>query len=459
MISSARHTSEAAFETVIDSHLLAHGYVRVAPEGFDRERAIFPETVLAFIQETQPKEWAKLEALHGAKTSEQVLTDLCKWSDDHGSLTTLRHGFKCYGRSLRVAFFKAAHELNPELEERYAANRLGITRQLRFSSRAETSLDVTLSLNGIPIATVELKNALTGQTVDNAMWQYRHDRDPREAIFDFKRRTLVHFAVDTEAIFMTTRLAGTATHFLPFNKGDDGGAGNPPDPAGRTYRTAYLWEEVLKRDSLLDLLARFLHLQVEEKRGEDGRKLRKETMIFPRYHQLGCVRVLVEAASREGPGHNSLVDHSAGSGKSNTIGWVAHRLASLHDEKNDKVFDSVIVVTDRVVLDQQLQDTIYQFEHKRGVVQRIDESSRQLAEALESGVPIIITTLQKFPFVSRQLLKMAGERGEDGKGTLTTRRCAVIVDEAHSSQGGESAAGALPAPKAKERLYGIEMSG
>ena len=432
-------TNEAAFETVIESHLLAHGYVSVPAGGFDRERAIFPETVLRFIRETQPKEWAKLEALHGARTGEQVLTDLCKWMDAHGSLATLRHGFKCYGRTLRVAFFKAAHGLNPELEERYAANRLGITRQLHFSPRSEKSLDVTLSLNGIPIATVELKNLLTGQTVDNAIWQYRHDRDPREAIFDFKRRTLVHFAADTEAVCMTTRLAGTATHFLPFNKGFEGGAGNPPDPAGRTYRTTYLWEEVLQRDSLLDLLARFLHLQVDEKRGEDGRKVQKETMIFPRYHQLGCVRALVEAARREGAGHNSLVDQSAGSGKSNTIGWLAHRLASLHDGKNEKVFDSVIVVTDRVVLDQQLQDTIYQFEHKRGVVQRIDESSRQLAEALESGVPIIITTMQKFPFVEKQLRKMAEERGQEGKGTLTTRRCAVIVDEAHSSQGGETA--------------------
>ncbi|MCX5825724.1 MAG: DEAD/DEAH box helicase family protein [Deltaproteobacteria bacterium] len=432
-------TSEKSFETVIEWYLLANGYIHVAPEGFDRERAIFPEEALAFIRETQPQEWAKLEALHGERTGEQVLGDLCKWMDSHGSLITLRHGFKCYGRTLRVAFFKAAHELNPELEERYAANRLGITRQLHFSTRSEKSLDVTLSLNGIPIATAELKNPLTGQTTDNAKHQYRHDRDTREPIFEFKRRTLVHFAVDTEAVLMTTRLAGTATHFLPFNKGRDGGAGNPKDPEGRTYRTAYLWEEVLRRDSLLDLLARFLHLQIEEKRTEEGRKVRKETMIFPRYHQLQAVRSLVDAARREGVGNNYLIEHSAGSGKSNTIGWLAHRLASLHDGGNQRVFDSVIVITDRVVLDQQLQDTIYQFEHKRGVVQKIDESSRQLAEALENAVPIIITTLQKFPFVSRQLLKMAEERGENDTGTLSTRQCAVIIDEAHSSQGGETA--------------------
>lgn len=432
---------EQAFETVIETYLLSNGYVTVDKDDFDRERSIFPSAVLAFIRETQPQEWAKLEALHGERTGEQVVDDLCKWMDTYGSLATLRHGFKCYGRTLRVAFFKAAHELNPELEVRYAANRLGITRQLHFSSRSEKSLDVTLSLNGIPIATVELKNPLTGQTADDAMRQYRQDRDPREVIFDFKRRVLVHFAVDTETVFMTTRLAGKATHFLPFNKGYEGGAGNPPDPAGRTYRTAYLWEEVLQRDSLLDLLARFVHLQIEEKRTDEGRKVKKETMIFPRYHQLQAVRSLVNAAQQERVGHNYLIEHSAGSGKSNTIGWLAHRLASLHDTENQRVFDSVIVVTDRVVLDQQLQDTIYQFEHKRGVVQRIDENSRQLAEALENAVPVIITTLQKFPFVTKQLEKMAKERSADASdaGTLPTRRCAVIIDEAHSSQGGESA--------------------
>ena len=430
---------EISFESVIETHLLANGYAGIDRAGFNRERAIFPSVVLDFIRETQPKEWEKLEALHGDKTGEQIIGDLCKWMDANGALATLRHGFKCYGRTLRVAYFKAAHELNPELEARYAANRLGITRQLHFSPKTEQSLDVTISLNGIPVATAELKNPMTGQTVDHARHQYRNDRDPREPIFEFKRRTLVHFAVDTETVSMTTRLAGTATHFLPFNKGCDGGAGNPADPQGRTYRTAYLWEEVLRRDSFLDLLARFIHLQIEEKRDDQGRKVKKETMIFPRYHQLQAVRLLVDAAQRDGVGNNYLIEHSAGSGKSNTIGWLAHRLASLHDAANERIFDSVIVVTDRIVLDQQLQDTIYQFEHKQGVVQQIDESTRQLAEALENAVPIIITTLQKFPHVSRQLIKMAEERGTDGTGTLPTRKCAVIIDEAHSSQGGETA--------------------
>lgn len=433
------YKTEAAFETVLEADLVGHGYVRVDRDGFDPERAVFPEEVLGFIQATQPKEWARLEALLGEKTGEQVLADMCRWMDTNGSLATLRHGFKCYGRTLRVAYFKAAHGLNPELDERYAANRVGITRQLRYSPRHTKTLDVTMSVNGVPVATLELKNPLTSQTAEHAVKQYRQDRDPGEVMFEFKRRTLVHFAADTEVVWMTTRLAGPATHFLPFNKGHNDGAGNPPDLEGRTYRTAYLWEEVLQRDSLLDLLARFIHVQIEEVRSDDGRKARRENMIFPRYHQLRAVRRLVDAARTEGAGHNYLIEHSAGSGKSNTIAWLAHRLASLHDRQDHRVFDSVVVITDRTVLDRQLQDTIYQFEHRRGVVQKIDEDSRQLAEALENAVPIIITTLQKFPFVSRQLLKLAEERGEAGTGMLPTRRCAVIVDEAHSSQSGDAA--------------------
>jgi type I restriction enzyme R subunit len=434
-MTTRRHT-ELAFEDTVEQGLLATGYVSVDRAGFDRDRAIFPSVVLDFIRTTQPKEWAKLEALHGANTGEQILADLCKWMDTYGSLATLRHGFKCYGRTLRVAFFKAAHELNAELEARYAANRVGLTRQLHYSPNNEKSIDMAISVNGVPVATAELKNPLTGQTITDAVRQYGNDRDPHEPIFEFKRRTLVHFAVDPDLAAMTTRLARTATHFLPFNQGHENRAGNPPNSNG--HRTAYLWQEVLARDSFLDLLARFVHVQVEDRRTDEGKRYRKETIIFPRYHQLRAVRHLVDAARTEGPGHNYLIEHSAGSGKSNTIGWLAHRLASLHDAKNQRVFDSVIVITDRLVLDQQLQDTIYQFEHRQGVVQKIDESSRQLAEALESGVPIIISTLQKFPFVSRQLLKLAEQRGEVGTGVLPTRRCAVIIDEAHSSQSGET---------------------
>lgn len=434
------YTVEQTFETVAENYLLNNGYQLIDKKSYDKERAIFPQIVLSFIQTTQAKEWQKLEALLGNTTEEQVLRDLCKWIEIHGVLSTLRHGFKCYGRLLYVAFFKASHTMNPELEESYAQNRLGITRQLHYSTRNTNSLDVTLSLNGIPVATIELKNPMTGQTADHAKQQYKTDRDPRELIFEFKKRTLIHFAVDTQQVFMTTRLAGDATYFLPFNKGNEGGAGNPADPNSRTYRTAYLWEDVLQKDSFLDLLGRFVHLQVEEKLTEEGRKVKKETMVFPRYHQLMAVRQLIASAQTEGVGTNYLIEHSAGSGKSNTIGWLAHRLASLHHADNLKVFDSVIVITDRVVLDKQLQDTIYQFEHKMGVVHKIDESSKQLAKALEDSVPIIITTLQKFPFVSKQLLKLAEERGEVGSGVLPIKRFAVLVDEAHSSQSGETAA-------------------
>ncbi|EKD08980.1 type I restriction endonuclease subunit R [Limnospira platensis] len=429
---------ELAFEEVIEDYFLRYGYIKpITP--FDKNLAIFPDIALNFIRQTQPKAWAKLEALHGENTGNQIITDLCKWMDTYGSLHTLRHGFKCYGRTLRIAYFKAAHSLNSDLERCYKANQLGITRQLQYSTRHRNELDITLSLNGIPIVTIELKNPLTGQTVEQGKQQYRQDRDPHEIIFEFKRRTLVHFTVDTEEVWMTTRLAGKATHFLPFNQGYNKGAGNPRDPLGRTYRTAYLWENILQPDSLLDLLAQFLHLQIEQKYDDRGRKYQKETMIFPRFHQLETVRKLITATQEEGVGYNYLVEHSAGSGKSNTIAWLTHRLASLHNTENQRIFDSVIVISDRRILDRQLQDTIYQFEHRQGVIQKIDKDSKQLAEALESAVPIIVTTLQKFPFVTRQLLKLAEARNEQGSGRLPTRRCAVIIDEAHSSQSGDTA--------------------
>ncbi|RZK98667.1 MAG: type I restriction endonuclease subunit R, partial [Pedobacter sp.] len=358
---------------VIEQYMLGHGYQQLAKGSYDKERAFFPSTVIEFIKATQAKEWARLETLLGNQTEQQVINDLNKWIGANGSLSTLRHGFKCYGRTLHVAYFKAAHTLNPELEEKYKANILGITRQLDYSLRNNETkrggiIDITLSLNGIPIATIELKNPITNQTVEDGKKQYRKDRDPRELLFEFKKRTLVHFVADTELVFMTTRLAGDATYFLPLNRGLDGGAGNPEDKQHRSYRTAYLWEEILECNSLLDLMARFIHLQVEEKLTDEGRKIKKESMIFPRYHQLQAVRNLVTAAIKDGVGNNYLIEHSAGSGKSNTIGWLAHRLASLHNTVNDKIFDSVIVITDRLVLDKQLQDTIYQFEHKNGVV-------------------------------------------------------------------------------------------
>ena len=417
---------ERAFEAAIEHHLLtASGYAKGDPAAFDRERAIFPEEFIDFVKATQPEVWQALEKLHGTETEAVVLDDLTKALDGQaGALAVIRHGFKCFGKLIRVAYFAPAHGMNPESRRLYDANRLTVTRQVHYSTKHENSIDVVLSLNGIPVATAELKNPLTGQNAEHAKHQYKADRDPRERVFEFKRRTLVHFAVDPDVVWMTTRLEGNKTVFLPFNKGNGTGAGNPDNPAG--YKTAYLWEEVWQRDSLLDILGRFMHLQVEEKT-VGGKKIRKETMIFPRYHQLVAVRALEADAKAKGVGQNYLVQHSAGSGKSNSIAWLAHRLASLHDAQDQKVFDSVVVITDRLVLDRQLQDTIYQLDHKQGVVQKIDEDSEQLAKALKTATPIIITTLQKFPFVA------------DKVGDLPDRRYAVIVDEAHSSQSGEAA--------------------
>jgi type I restriction enzyme R subunit len=437
----AQHT-EHAFETAIEDHLTAvGGYTNASTDAFDRDRCLDPAVFLAFIRETQPKEWAYLEGIQKDKVGETLLDDLCRAlnSEHEGCLKVLRQGFKCFGKTFHAAYFAPASGLNPETQRLYAANRLTITRQLHYSAKdQEKSLDVVLGLNGIPVATLELKNPMTGQTWRHAVTQYKNDRDPGDLVFQFKKRALVHFAVDPDEVYMTTRLSGRSTTFLPFNKGCANGAGNPENSNG--YKTAYLWEEVLARDSFMDILARFIHLQVEEKKvGE--KKVRKETMVFPRYHQLDCVRRIVADARVRGTGTNYLVQHSAGSGKSNSIGWLAHRLASLHNDRDERVFDSVIVVTDRVVLDQQLQNTIYQFEHKQGVVQKIDVNSGQLADALTSGVPIVITTLQKFPFVTEKM------------SDLPKRRYAVIVDEAHSSQGGETATemkGVLAAPQIRE---------
>lgn len=421
-----QHT-EYAFETAIEHHLTtAGGYEKGDRDGFDTARGLFVGDLIAFIQKTKPKEWEYLANLQKEKAEETLIDDLCRAlnSSHEGCLSVLRHGFKCFGKLFRVAYFAPASGMNPDTQALYAANRLTITRQLRYSAKHGNTLDVTLALNGIPVATLELKNPMTAQNWRHAVTQYKNDRDPSDLIFQFKKRTLVHFAVDTDEVYMTTRLSGKSTRFLPFNRGCGGGAGNPENPGG--YKTAYLWEAVLERHSFLDILARFVHLQIEERK-LGGKRIKKETMIFPRYHQLDCVRKLVADARERGTGTNYLIQHSAGSGKSNSIAWLAHRLASLYTENDEKVFDSIIVVTDRVVLDQQLQNTIYQFEHKQGVVQKIDINSTQLAEALGSGVPIVITTLQKFPFVTEKM------------GDLPMLRYAVVVDEAHSSQGGETA--------------------
>jgi type I restriction enzyme R subunit len=442
-----KHTEARLEEAIVDHLVTQGGYVAAdyndgdAAGRYDRARALDPALVLGFIQATQPKPWQSLKAIHRDDTDKVVLDHLVKELDTRGMLKVLRQGFKCYGKKLRVAVFAPNNRMNPDTLALYARNVLSVTRQLYYGQAHAKSLDLVLFLNGLPIATAELKNPLSGQSVEHAKRQYKRDRDQRELLFDFKKRALVHFAVDQDLAFMATRLSGDKTHFLPFNLGDDGHAGNPPAADGG-YRTAYLWREVWQRDSLLDILGRFMHLQVEEKRiltDEGIKKITRETMIFPRYHQLDAVRRMVTHAGAHGPGHNYLVQHSAGSGKSNSIAWLAHRLSSLHDAADRKIFDSVIVVTDRRVLDQQLQNTIYQFEHKQGVVQKIDEDTRQLVQALANATPIIITTLQKFPFIAETLEKLHKENHPGISIGTRDKQFAVIVDEAHSSQSGESA--------------------
>lgn len=419
-------TTEKTFETAIISSLTeSGGWTQGDPAMFDRELGLFPKDVISFIRSTQPKEWEKLEKVHGNTIEAKVIQRLVKELELNGMLHVIRHGFQDYGVRFRMAFFKPESGLNPDTIQLYNKNNLQVIRQVKYSTKNENSLDLVLALNGLPVATVELKNHFTNQTVKNAQKQFMYDRDPREPIFRFKQRALVHFAVDPDQVYMTTRLAGKETRYLPFNKGYKNGAGNPPNPNG--YKTAYLWEQVWAKDSWMDILGKFVMLQTEELTDKaTGKKYKKETMLFPRYHQLDSVRKMTTHAREKGVGHNYLIQHSAGSGKSNSIAWLAYRLSSLHNSKDERIFDSVIVVTDRKVLDQQLQANIYEFEHKTGVVQKIDKDSTQLAQALEEGTNIIITTLQKFPVVVEKI------------GLLPSRHYAVIVDEAHSSQGGEA---------------------
>jgi type I restriction enzyme, R subunit len=455
--SDMSQTSEAAFETNLVSTLLGNGWTPQETTGWDVDAALFPGAITDFLEASQPGLWAQMRTLHGAALEGLIVAALVKELASKGSLTVLRHGFKFYGKLFRLAYFRPAHGLNPEVQRLYALNRLTVSRQVRCKPGSNQTMDVLLALNGLPVATLELKRG-TDQTWRDAVRQYQTDRDARAPLFAFMRRALVHFAVDPSDVYSTTRLAGEATHFLPFNRGSNPGAvqcgsGNPPHPSG--YPSGYLWHEVLAYDSFLEIIGQFLFVETDEQNVDDGqgglKKVVTEKLVFPRYHQLDSVRALVVAARQEGPGKNYLIQHSAGSGKTNSISWLSHRLASLHTEANAKVFDCVVVITDRTVLDAQLQDAIYQIEHAQGVVKAIDEDSRQLANALIDGTQIVITTLQKFPFVLRGLLYATGAPTQDAatalekaqakvfEAQIANRRYAVIVDEAHSSQTGEAA--------------------
>lgn len=407
------HT-EGTFEENIEAALIEQGgYTKGHSQDFDAELGLFPSYITDFLESSQPKAWDKIISIHKSDVEAKVIRRLIKELDLRGALDVLRKGFTDYGVKFKMAFLKPESSLNPEAFILYEKNELKVVRQLYYQSVGKNSLDVVLVLNGLPISTIELKNQFSGQDVTNAKKQYVYDREPSEAIFKFKKRALVHFAVDTDQCYMTTRLQGKNTYYLPFNLGHNNGKGNPPNPTG--YRTAYLWEYVWTKDSMLDLVGKFIHIEQEN-----------DVVIFPRFHQMEVVRKATEHARTNGAGKNYLIQHSAGSGKSNSIAWLSYRLSSLHNAQDERIFDSVIVITDRKVLDSQLQNTIYQFEHKDGVVVKIDKSSQQLAEAITAGSNIIITTLQKFPFTLDKI------------GELPSRKYAVIIDEAHSSQGGEA---------------------
>ena len=418
---------ERLFEDAIEASLLDQGgYLASVPSNFDAAVGLDTAELFTFIGATQAKEWEALLGRYGndaGAAQRGFAKRLAAELDKRGTVDVIRQGVVDLGVTISLAFFKPAHGLTPALQSLYEANRVTVTRQLAYDPASHKTIDLALLVNGIPTATAELKNPLTNQTIEHAIKQYRSDRDPSNVTL--ARRALVHFAVDPDRVAMTTKLAGQATRFLPFNLGHDGGAGNPPNPNG--HRTSYLWERVWTRDTWMDILARFIHVE-RPTQGSPAARRAAETVIFPRFHQWDAVLALEADAKAHGPGSNYLIEHSAGSGKSNTIAWTAHRLSSLHDATDTKVFDKVVVITDRVILDQQLQETIYQFEHTRGVVQKIEKDSTQLAESLEGEqARIIVTTLQKFPFVLEKI------------GALPKRRYAVIVDEAHSSQTGEAA--------------------
>ncbi len=426
---------EISFEAEICEYLGAHGWLYAESDAahYDRELALFPPDVLGWVQETQPAAWEALSKNHGAQAGDVLLARLREQRNTRGTLDVLRHGIEMLGlrQKLLLAQFKPALAMNPEILARYAANRLRVVRQVRYSLHNENCIDLVLFLNGIPVATVELKTDFT-QSIDDAVDQYRFDRNPRPKgqaavpLLTFPSGALVHFAVSNAEVRMTTRLEGAVTRFLPFNKGDNGGAGNPPNPKG--HRTAYLWEEVWERESWLEILGRYLVAQ------KDKKKQIKE-VVFPRYHQLDATRKLLAAVLENGAGGKYLIQHSAGSGKTNSIAWTAHFLADLHDAQQNKIFDSVLVVSDRNVIDQQLQDAIFDFERTSGVVASIKgvsgSKSGELAQALSGAKKIVVCTIQTFPAAMRTAQDLAVTQG---------KRFAVIADEAHSSQTGEAAA-------------------
>lgn len=418
---------EKDFERAIEEYLTTNGgYEKSTELGFDTYKGYMPKDLIDFIKNSQIKKWKKIEKQYGSETEEYFLKRIENVISENGLLYTLRNDFIINGTKFKLIYFKPETTINEELNNQYEKNICKCVRQLHYSSKNNNSLDTVLFINGFPIVTMELKNEYTGQTVQDAIKQYKNDRNPKEPIFKFNERSLVHFAVDLFEVYMTTKLNEEKTYFLPFNQGSNGagevgGKGNPNN--SENFGTAYLWENVLYKDRLLEILAKFLHLEYDKKK-----TFKTGKMIFPRYHQLDVVTKLVDSSKTYGSGKNYLIQHSAGSGKSNSIAWLSYRLASLHDKNDNKIFDSVIIVTDRKVLDSQLQDTIGQFEQVSGMVAKIgkNQTSKDLLKAINDGKKIIITTLQKFPIIYNEI-------------NSQNKKFAIIIDEAHSSQTGRAA--------------------
>ena len=435
---------ECELERHIVEQLADVGWLVGKSSGYDQARALFSEDVIGWLQESQPQAWAKLSSLNGAGTEAAVLDRLVKTlaSKDGGTVYVLRDGFAMAGGgTLAMSQALPEDDRNQTVLTRYAANRLRVVPQLRYSLDKGDEIDLAFFINGIPVATVELKTDFT-QSVQAAMQQYRMDRPPKnektgraEPLLTFKRGAVVHFAMSDSDIRMTTKLAGDSTFFLPFNRGNDGAAGNPPGDNG-SYPVSYFWQRVLQKDNWLRIFQRFVLLERKEEQDALGKTYFKENLIFPRFHQWEGVTKMVDAVRLEGTGQPYLIQHSAGSGKTNTIAWMAHALIRVRQADGDPYFHSVIVVTDRAVLDKQLQDAIAQIEHQTGVVCAIDRQtsskpkSQQLAEAMLSGTPIIVVTLQTFPHAQKLIL---------AEQSLRDRRFAIIIDEAHSSTGGSTA--------------------
>ena len=439
---SASPHHEVHFEDFIVAQLAAQGWQIGSADKYDRIRALYCEDVIGYLQDSQPEAWGKLEKLNGASTEKVVLDRLVKALEKDGTLEVIRRGVNLVGAG-KVILCQSLPEdgRNEQVIHRYQANRLRVVRQLKYSPGRDFAIDLGFFINGIPVATAELKSDFT-QSVEDAIWQYRNDRQPKdkqtgrsEPLLTFKRGALVHFAASLSEIYMTTRLNGAQTVFLPFNRGNDGAAGNPPAQDGR-YAVSYFWEQILQPDNWLRIFHRYLLLEKKEKQHADGRPYIAETMIFPRFHQWEAVSSLIDTVRTEGPGQRYLVQHSAGSGKTNSISWTCHELIRLRRADGTKYFDSVIVITDRTVLDAQLQDAIQQIDHQMGVVKAIDRESsplpksQQLAEALKARTPIIVVTIQTFPYAMEAILSET---------SLKERNFALVIDEAHTSQTGSSA--------------------